>query len=213
MVEDLGAHAQAVAEPGGPHGHDHELLEVDVVVGMGAAVEDVHHGYGEQSGIDAAQIAVERLSAGLGRGPGHGQRHRQQGVGAEGCLVGRPVQLQHLVVDLNLPAGVQALQRAGNAFVHVGHGLLHAFAQIAPGVAVPQLHGFVLTGGGPRRNGRGSGGSAFQNHRGLYRGVSPRVQNLPGLYLGNGCHEPLFRRMMVIRLVLSEFPGRLPAAF
>ena len=63
-------------------------------------------------------------------------------------MLGVPSQLQHLAVDFNLPAGIQALQRPGNAFIDVGHGLQHAFAQIAPGVAVPEFYGFVLTGGG-----------------------------------------------------------------
>ena len=133
VVEDLDAHAQAVAEAGGSHRHDHELLEVDVVVGMGAAVEDVHHGHRQQPGIDASQIAIEGLATGLGGGPGHGQRHRQKGVGAHGRLVGRPVQLQHLAVDFHLPAGIQSQQRTGDALIDVGHRLLHAFAQIARG--------------------------------------------------------------------------------
>ncbi len=42
-VEDLGADAHRLGEGGGAAGDDHELLEVDAVVGVGAAVEDVHH--------------------------------------------------------------------------------------------------------------------------------------------------------------------------
>jgi hypothetical protein len=44
----------------GADGHDHELLEVDVVVGVRAAVEDVHHRHGQGDGVDAAEVAVER---------------------------------------------------------------------------------------------------------------------------------------------------------
>ncbi len=45
-VEDLGAPAQGVGEGLRANGHDHELLKVDVGVGVAAAVEDVHHGRG-----------------------------------------------------------------------------------------------------------------------------------------------------------------------
>ena len=40
--------------------HDHEFLEVDAVVGVNAAVEDVHHRHRQQVRIDAADIAIER---------------------------------------------------------------------------------------------------------------------------------------------------------
>ena len=69
-VEDLGAPAEGVGEGLGADGHDHELLEVDVGVGVGAAVEDVHHGRGEEAGVDAAEVAVERELEGFGGGAG-----------------------------------------------------------------------------------------------------------------------------------------------
>src|SRR5437588_102929 len=40
MVEDLGAHAQRFPKGSCAEGHDHELLEVDIVVGVFAAIED-----------------------------------------------------------------------------------------------------------------------------------------------------------------------------
>ena len=40
--------------------HDHELLEVDAVVGVRAAVQDVHHRHGQHVRAVAAEVAVER---------------------------------------------------------------------------------------------------------------------------------------------------------
>jgi hypothetical protein len=42
-VEDLGTHAHGVAHAFGADRHDHEFLDVDRVVGMRAAIDDVHH--------------------------------------------------------------------------------------------------------------------------------------------------------------------------
>ena len=42
-MERLGAVAQRLGETRRANRHDHELLEVDVVVGVLAAVDDVHH--------------------------------------------------------------------------------------------------------------------------------------------------------------------------
>ena len=44
-MEHLGAVAHRLADGAGTHAADHELLQVHAVVGMGAAVEDVHHGH------------------------------------------------------------------------------------------------------------------------------------------------------------------------
>ena len=88
---DLGAPAQALGKARGAHRHNHELLEVDVVVGMHATVEDVHHGRGQQVSVDAAQVLVQRQARRLGCGAGNGQRHAQNGVGAELGFVGRTV--------------------------------------------------------------------------------------------------------------------------
>ena len=41
-------------------GGDHEFLEVHRVVGMRAAVDDVHHRDGQGDGAGAAEVAVER---------------------------------------------------------------------------------------------------------------------------------------------------------
>ena len=59
-VEDLDAPAQRFGERFRADGHDHEFLEVHVVVGVGAAVEDVHHRRGQNIGAGAAEIAIER---------------------------------------------------------------------------------------------------------------------------------------------------------
>ena len=60
-VEDLRAHLQAAREALGAARDDHELLEVDLVVGVHAAVEHVHHRHRQHAGVGAAEIAPQRL--------------------------------------------------------------------------------------------------------------------------------------------------------
>ena len=50
----------ASAHVGAAHRHDHEFLDVDRVVGVRAAVDDVHHRHGQHVRAGAAEIAVER---------------------------------------------------------------------------------------------------------------------------------------------------------
>ena len=58
-VEHLGAHAQGFTEAAGAVGHKHEFLEIQVVGGVGAAVDHVHQRHRQQGGHGAAQVAVK----------------------------------------------------------------------------------------------------------------------------------------------------------
>ena len=44
-MKHLNAHAKRVGESRRPHRDDHEFLEVDAIVGVRAAVEDIHQGH------------------------------------------------------------------------------------------------------------------------------------------------------------------------
>ncbi|MCY1240282.1 hypothetical protein D9M72_531210 [compost metagenome] len=53
-MEHLGAHAQGFPESGRADRLDHELLDIDIVIGMLAAMEDVHHGHRHAVGAQRA---------------------------------------------------------------------------------------------------------------------------------------------------------------
>ena len=121
-VVDLGADAQRLLEAGGADRHDHELLQVDVVVGVLAAVHDVHHGHRQRERVDAADVLVERQLERRGGGVGGGQRDAEDGVGAELGLVRRAVELDEHAVDEALVGGVEAHDLLGDHVVDVVDG-------------------------------------------------------------------------------------------
>ena len=110
VVEHLGPHAQGLAEGLGALGDDHELLEVDGVVGVLAAVDDVHQRHGQVAGVGAAEVAVERQADGVGGGLGDGERDAEGGVRAELGLVGGAVEFDQQAVDGDLVERVHAEQ-------------------------------------------------------------------------------------------------------
>src|SRR5439155_25252375 len=59
-VKNLRANAQALAKTFGAHRNNHEFLKVDIVIGMRAAVDDVHHRDGQAASVGANEIFVER---------------------------------------------------------------------------------------------------------------------------------------------------------
>ena len=115
VMKDFAAAAQRVAELVEAQRHDHEFLHVDAVVGMLAAVDDVHHRRRQQPGIRAADVVVQRQLAVPGRRVGRGERDAEDRVRAEILLVRRAVELDHPLVDRDLVHRVHADQLVGDA--------------------------------------------------------------------------------------------------
>ena len=82
-MKDLRARAQRFAELIGADGNDHEFLKVYVVVGVGAAIDDVHHGDGQRLRVFAAKIAIKRKVLIVGRSSRRRERHGQNRVSAQ----------------------------------------------------------------------------------------------------------------------------------
>jgi len=72
--------------------------------------------------------------------------------------------------------------------VDVVNRLLHALAQIAAFVAVAQLDGFMLAGGGSAGNCCAPAGAAFQDDVGFDSRVSARIEDLASKNQLNLCH-------------------------
>ena len=187
-VVDLGAPAQRLSERGGADRHDHELLEVHVVVGMHAAVQDVHHRRGEQVRVRAAHILVQRQRGLLCGRLGNGQRRAQNGIRAEVALVVGAVDVDHQLVDGALVVGLEAHELVSDLVVHVLDGVLHAFAQVTVLVAVAQLDRLEGAGRCTGRHHRAPHGAAFQHHFHLNRGIAARVENLAPEHIDDHAH-------------------------
>ena len=183
-MENLGAHAQAFAEAPGANGHDHELLEIDRGVGVRAAVHDVHHRHRQHLGVGPAEILVERLADGGGRGARGCEGDAEDGVGAELGFRGGSVQRDHRAVDADLVEGVPADEGRRDCRLHVGHGVEHAFAKIALFVAVAEFEGLVFAGGRAGGHGGASERAGGEADVDFDRGIATGVEDFAG---GDGC--------------------------
>ena len=177
---DLRAGPERLGERRGPDRRDHELLHVDVRVGVGATVEDVHHRHRQEVRVGAAQVAVERQLGGDRGGLGDGQRHAEDRVGAQVGLVRGAVQVEHLLVDQPLPVGFVAEQLVGQLVLDVADRLLDTFAQVATLVAVTQLDRLEGAGGRPGRDRGAADRAVVQADLDLDGRIASRVQDLPG---------------------------------
>ena len=135
-VEDLGGHAESGREVLGARGDQHELLEVEAVVGVGAAVQDVDHRHRHEPAADAPEIGVEREPRVVRRRPRDGERDREDRVGTERRLVRRAVELEQRLVHGRLLGGLHPLDLGGDRLLDVPHGPVHASSLVALTITV-----------------------------------------------------------------------------
>jgi hypothetical protein len=130
-VERLDRHPQRLLERRRAERDDHELLEIDAVVGMLASVEHVHHRYRQGHRRHAAEVLEERQARRGGRRLGHGDRDAEDRVCPEVLLVERAILLDHRVVDVTLVSRVLASQQGSQDVVDVPHRVQHPLAAVA----------------------------------------------------------------------------------
>jgi len=98
MEEDLGARPQGFTESGKSGGNDHKLLDIQIIVRVLPAIDDVHQGNWQDFRVRSAQIPVQGHVQGIGRGPRDGHRNTENRVGAKiGFVAGAiPIDHQHI---------------------------------------------------------------------------------------------------------------------
>ncbi len=179
-VEDLRAHADRVGEAVGAGWDDHELLYVDVVVGVLAPVDDVHEGNGEESGSHSADVPVERNVERVGGGLCACQRDAQDRVGAQAALVLGTVEGDQKLVYDRLVVCLEPDDLGSDDLVDVADGVQDALAAVSAFVAVTKLDGLVGARRGARRHGRPPHDPRVEDDVDLYGRVAAGVQYLAG---------------------------------
>src|SRR5690606_6243058 len=143
VMEDFGTHAQGIAAGHGAHRLGHALLDVDVVVGVLATVDDVHHRHRHAvlagGAVQVGNVRVQRHALGLGSGLGGSQGYGEDGVGAQIGLVLGTVQFDHGAVQAFLIQGITTDQQFADGTIDVGNRLEYALAQVTALVAVTQF--------------------------------------------------------------------------
>ena len=188
-MKNLRAAAQSLGEARRADRHHHEFLEIDRIVGMGAAVQDVHHRHRQRHRPLPADRAVERHALRRGSGLRRGEADAENRIGAEPGLVLGTVELDHRGIDRRLVLGRHAFDARRDLAVHRGDRLRHAFAEPAALVAVALLDRLVR----PGRGAGGDGGPAIAPVRepdlDLDRRVAAAIENLAAVDVGNGGHS------------------------
>ena len=156
---------------------DHEFLKVDRIVGVRAAVDDIHHRRRQHSRHGAADVTVERQARSFRRGLGDGKRDAENGVGAEPRLVVGAVERDHRLVDLQLIFGLEAGNGVENVAIDRLDGFEDALSAEPSLVAVAQFDRLARAGRSARRNRGSSHRAVFQHDIHLDRWIAAAIQD------------------------------------
>jgi len=114
-MEDFRTITHRFAHGGRAHGQNHEFLKIHAVVGMGAAVDDIHHGH-RQTHFPTTQVFVQGLFILLRRRMGRCEGNRQDGIGAQIRLVFRSIELDHALIQRSLIGHILGSHPAINGY-------------------------------------------------------------------------------------------------
>jgi hypothetical protein len=108
---------------------NHELLEGQTATGVGATVQDVLEGNGQDVGLlgtgEVGDVSVEGNTLLSGSGLGNSQGDTEDGVGTELALVGGSIKLVQELINLGLVLNINVLldDGGGNDIVDVLDGV------------------------------------------------------------------------------------------
>ncbi len=112
------------------------------------------------------------------------------------ALVRRAVEIDHDLVDLDLLLDGLVAQRLEDFAVDGLDRLLHALAEIALLVAVPQFDRLMRAGGGARGHRRTADRAVFQHHIDFNGGIAPAIENFAANDVDDGGHVCTFLGMV-----------------
>ena len=192
-VIHLGADSECLCERVGTGRNQHELLQVDRVRRVHAAVDHVQHRHRERRRLLAAEVAKERLPRVCRRRLRRRERDAEDRVRAEPALVRGAVELDQPAVESGLLRRLHAEDGAADLAACVRDRLRDALA--APGrVAVAQLDRLVHARRRSRRNRGPTRGTRLEPHVDLDGRVPPRIEDLSGQHVGDAGHSASFAR-------------------
>ena len=188
-VEHLGAPAHGFGQAVRTDRHYHEFLDIDRVVRVLAAIDDVHHRHGKNMRRYAADIAIERKTAGVRCSLRHGHARAEDRVRPDAALVRRSIEGDHGQIDVALVFGIECTDQQIPEFgIHGADGLGHALAEIAILVPVTQFDRFVGAGGRSAGNGGAAETAVVQQHIDFDGWIAPRIENFAGMDVDNRGH-------------------------
>ena len=183
-VVDLGADPECLGERRRAGRDEHELLQIDRIGSVHAAVDHVHHRHGERVPSFASEVPEERDPGVRCAGLCCGERGPEDRVRTESALVRGAVERDQRGIEPCLVGRVEAGEACGDLAVHIGNRVRDALAAEGRS-AVAQLDRLVHAGRGARGNRRAAERAGLEPNVDLDGRIAARIEHPPAVNLGD----------------------------
>ena len=139
-MKHLRAITYCLAQTARTNRQDHELLQVNTVICMHPAVNDIHHRYRHLEAVTIPQYLIQANVLITCDRLGIGQRNRQQRIGAQPSLVLGAIQFDHQAIKFSLRRCILTQHGITNHGVDVSNRLADTLATKTFAVTVAQLN-------------------------------------------------------------------------
>ena len=143
---------------------NHELLQINAVISMRTAVDDVHHGYRQNKFAGFVQEFVQRYAGFLCSSARGSHGNTQNGVSTNAAFAWSTIQSNHFFVQRSLVVGIHTDDRFANFGIDEVNSVQYTFTQIASFVTVAQFDCFAFAGGGTGGHHRTADDAGCQIH-------------------------------------------------
>ena len=145
-VENFRTHADSFTNRRRADRHNHKFLEVNRVVSVLTAVNNVHHRHRQNVSHCTAEITIKREFAFFSLSLSHSHRNGENGISTEVTFVFSAVEFNHGFINIDLVIGIQTGQSVINFIINIFHGFQNALTAETSFVAVAQFDCLMHTG-------------------------------------------------------------------
>ena len=171
-----------------PYRHDHELLDIHIVICMSTTIEDIHHRDRQFLSVKATQVLIEWQIQGFCCSPSNCHRYTQDCIGTQFGLVISTIQGNHELIDSCLFCCIKALNSWTDDGINIFHSFQNALTTVARLIAITQFTSFKSPCRCTRWNGCMTDSAIFQKYFYFYSWVAAGIKNFTSKGFNNCCH-------------------------
>ncbi len=187
-MEGLSTIAKGFFKARSAHGDNHEFLQVEVVIGMCATVDDVHHRNGKLHCTHTTKIAIKGKTHFFSSCAGNCHGDCQNSISTKAALIFCAIKSNHLAIDQGLIGCFHAANQVSDFAIDVFNSLQDALTTVALRILITEFNSFTDTRGGARRHSCAARSTTFQNDFRFDRGVATAIEDLATNYINNSTH-------------------------
>ena len=176
-MENFRAHSNCVRKSCRTSWNNHIFLKISRTERMLAAVHHVDHRHRQahcRISSQAIDILIQLHATRLSGSFRYSQRHRQNSIRTQACLIRRTVQTLHFFINCDLVERIRTFQSLRNLAIDIFDRTKHAFTTERQ-LAIPKLNSLERASACARRNSRTPKRTVTQSHVRLNRRISTRI--------------------------------------